>query len=404
MNLRHKPKGLDTFLIYPPPSGYLGLAACSRAAFTLVEILIATAIFAVVSTIVAGQYADAFRETRKANFQNQIYEDARFIMDRIADEIRSGTVDYDEYYNQSVVIPTFARDGGLLGAPAGLQNFGQNFGRYYSAFFNPGSDNKLGFDCNDGGARNRRTCIPLRRTIDLNTGENPYAGKAALLFGDENAFCGTVRYSRGGALTNIGKAQSAGADLCLGDGSPDLNAIRDNIKELYLISADGRQKTIFARERIGGTDADPAYALSMLRLKGIDTDGDNISDIFVCADDFNCLGPSVGAYGNLPRENRQDLSETSDSAADSSANAFSKDFAPVSPLRVKITNLQFIISPLEDTHYAFAENARQQPRATVILTVAPNPEYSAASFPPFTISETIPSHLRNQIPTSLLIY
>ncbi|KKU79208.1 MAG: hypothetical protein UY05_C0036G0006 [Candidatus Peregrinibacteria bacterium GW2011_GWA2_47_7] len=102
--------------------------------FTLPEVLIAVSIFAMVSTIAAALYAQSFKETRRATTQNQLYEDARYVMGLIADEAKNGMIDYDEYYSQNVV---------------GATNYGQSYGRYYSAFFNPGDDNKLGFDCND---------------------------------------------------------------------------------------------------------------------------------------------------------------------------------------------------------------------------------------------------------------
>lgn len=103
----------------------------SQYAFTLPELLISVAIFAVVAVIVSSLYVDSFRLTGSANLQNQVYEDARYIMQKIAEEVRKNMIDYDEYYSQNVI---------------GASNFGQNYGRYYSSFYNPGSDGKLGFD------------------------------------------------------------------------------------------------------------------------------------------------------------------------------------------------------------------------------------------------------------------
>ncbi|MBI4994919.1 prepilin-type N-terminal cleavage/methylation domain-containing protein, partial [Candidatus Peregrinibacteria bacterium] len=110
--------------------------------FTLIEMLISVSLFAIVVVIFSSLLIQTILSSREANAQNQIYEDARFLMQRIAREIRSGMVDYDEYYSQNVVIPS----------NKGTDNFGQNYGKYYSSFYNPGSDEKLGFDCNDSSS------------------------------------------------------------------------------------------------------------------------------------------------------------------------------------------------------------------------------------------------------------
>lgn len=383
--------------------------------------LIAVAIFAVFSTVVAWEYTQAFRETRTANLQNQVFEDGRFVIDRIAYEIRNGTIDYDEYFNQNVVIPSLEDPAiGVPGIDASeiwRRNYGQNFGRYYSAFYNPGSDNRLGFACNDGTRRNARSCLPLRRTIDRNTGMNPFSGKYAASAGpDENAFCANISYNADPERTN-----PPNLGRCIAD-SPADNAQIQN--ELYLISADGMMKTIFAREKIGS--AADAYALSILRLKGIDVNGDDVADKFICTDDFQCRGgfdvPGVGAVAtdsacfgdsaahasDLPRIRADEL-ETfagiSGDECDPASIGFARDFIPASPFRVKVTDLRFVISPTEDPRYAFAEEDQlQQPSVTVILTISPNPDYSttAASFDPVTLVRTVPSGLRTWIRAPIL--
>ncbi|MBI2638269.1 type II secretion system protein [Candidatus Peregrinibacteria bacterium] len=382
----------------------------SKYAFTLPEILIAVAIFSTVSMVVSTLYIQSFQETRKANLQNQVYEDARFILQRIAQEARDGMVDYDEYYNQNVVI----------------DNFGQNFGRYYSSFFYPGQDEALGFDCNtveagDGAVgtparsakRNRRDadCVPLRKTIDRNTGSNPFKGKY-LVAVEEDAFCGKVTYERQGAAGGLLGQCNNPADAP----DPTQERLQDR---LYLISADGFTKTILAREKIGvDPSGESIYALSMLRLKGIDQNGDGIADHFVCADDFQCRGtddvPDIdisieGPNGTrilteLPRD--EDLMEGKDIAADHQNGGFSIDFVPISPLRVNITHLNFFITPTEDPHYAFSESGTlEQPRVTIVLTVEQNPLETGVykPFPPITLTQTVSSRVLTSISAPLLI-
>lgn len=398
-------------------------------AFTLPEILIAVGIFSVISTISASLYVQSFRQTRRANLENQVYEDARYVLQLIADEVREGMIDYDEYYSQNVVLPLVSVPVG--GPELGVDNFGQNYGRYYSSFYNPGTDQALGFDCNDG-TRNARTCTPIRGTVDRNTGMNPYAGKPPSSTPGEDAFCGKVEYGTG-------------------DGSPagcEANAsVKAVLNRLYLINADASQKTILAREQIGlipsvsvGTTGTPIYALSILRLKGFDTNRDGKFDSFICAPEFECRGADDVASSavdrvtdtscdsnerprELPRRSENayaDLAEYTDSgdfakesAPSSSANpgcdpadqAFYKDFIPLSPLRVNVSYLNFIITPAENPHYAFAEDAAQiQPRVTITLTVEPNPEMvgSTDSFTPVTLTETVSTRVLTPIPAPKL--
>lgn len=400
--------------------------------FTLVEILIAVSVFAVVSTVISSLYIQSFRETRRANIQNQLYQDARFVVNRIADEVRNGMIDYDEYYNQNVVMPSIPVPG-----PHGLKNYGQNYGRYYSAFFNPGSDNRLGFECADPGpngpVRNERECLPLRRTIDRTTGSNPFLGKARGTANAtmENAFCGTVKYDVALNIDNVGAAN------CGGDTAPSRAELRVQ-NELYLISRDAQTKTILARERIGGGQNKPkVFALSLLRMKGYDTNSDRVPDAYVCADEFACRGtedvPSVPdnvipnipqgglmepgcgdnpIRGKLPRSRNVELYPDDDifavdaNTCDTAAGAFAKDFVPVSPLTVNITQLNFLISPLENPHYAFAEQSEQeQPRVTIILTVEPNRDVLGVrdEFAPFTIVETVSARVLERLPAPLIV-
>jgi len=353
----------------------------NTAGFTLPEVLIAVSIFAMVSTIAAALYAQSFKETRRATTQNQLYEDARYVMGLIADEAKNGMIDYDEYYSQNVV---------------GATNYGQSYGRYYSAFFNPGDDNKLGFDCNDGAVQ-------------------------------ENAFCGRASYVMGQVFNNNLQG------ICSG-GIVDNASIQQaqHQTELYLISADAKTKTILALEKIGGgqtcgATGSPAckYALSLLRLTGSDTNNDIVPDTFVCADGFQCMGTDSAkdaagtslamksadcagnalAAGLLPRPRAQSFNHISD-VCDTAANTFSKDFVPVSPLRVTITKLDFYISPLDNPQYAFAEaDQRTQPRVTIVLTVEPNPDYTSAAdtFTPVTLVETISSRVLDPIPAPVRV-
>ena len=394
---------------------------CENPGFTLIELLISIGLFAVVIVFFSSIFIQSIRTSYESNAQNQIYEDARFLMQRIAKEVRSGMVDYDEYYAQNVAIPS----------GKGADNFGQNYGRYYSSFYNPGTDkplknpdegNLLGFDCNEldansptGFLRNKSNCVIQTKTKDKNTGQNPFEGKLGGEIAEkENAFCGAVDYKitkEGGEIaeTKTGKLPD-GTDLC----NPSAEeAEKKPQHELYLISSDGRIKTIFAREKIGiDKDGNSMYALSFLRMKGEDLKGeDGIPDTFTCDDGFGCTGSSGGSAGcakqdpNLPASRAVEL-DSADTVCDTKDIAFGKDFVPISPFRANIAGFDVYVSPVENPRYAFIEdNVQYSSRVKVVLTLEPNPKYFNIknTFKPITIARTIYSGALNEISAPVLV-
>ncbi len=291
-------------------------------------------------------------------------------MKQLTDEIANNRLDYDEYYNQLVYIPSHQ---------AAAKTYGQNFGNYYSQFFNPGSDNLLGYECNDH-TRNTANCIVIRTSLDKQTGQNPYSGKPV---SDDpnssNAFCGS------GACGFTTKT----------------------VDQLYLISADSKTKTIFARERIGGSAENPIWAISKVKMSGNDENNDGAIDHFSCADGYECgqtaqCQSADNIPGGLPRQSDELSPSTAqfDQSCDNSSNGFIHDFVPISPLKINIKSLSFQISPVEDPQYAFSEiNTQKQPQVTISLTVEPNQTLlqDAQAFSPFTITSTVATQTGPQI-------
>ena len=65
--------------------------------FTLVEALVATAVFAFVISSIIGVYLSVLQLDRKARAQSTVSQNARFIMEFLAKEVRNGKIDYAAY-------------------------------------------------------------------------------------------------------------------------------------------------------------------------------------------------------------------------------------------------------------------------------------------------------------------
>ncbi|MBD3328440.1 hypothetical protein GF340_04000 [Candidatus Peregrinibacteria bacterium] len=339
----------------------------NRESFTLVEMLIATMIFVIVGLMGVTIFVNVMRVQRRVTLENQIYEDARFMMERISREIRLNTVDYEEYFNVEVI----------------GDYYGSNTGCYASTFYHPGTDTAFGADCSVPGSGGDCEVVD-KNSLDVNTGQNPYSGAASGTeeTDDNNAFC--VEY----APSNLSITTSTN---CTADTS--------NVKDrLYLINPQGNKKTLIARQRVNNSPNE--YAVALARLRGRDEDQDGITEVwkanpddtgYYCDADFICV-PKLKLENNLK-------------------NVGFKYYGavPLTPQRTTVTQLQFIVAPVEDPRKAFAETAvdegiQQQPHVTVIMTVEPAEDQLigyAGDPPSITLQTTITSRVYNEVKSYL---
>lgn len=367
-----------------------------REAFTLVEVLIAASIFTIVSLIGINVFVNVIRIQRRVTLENAIYEDARVMMERIAREIRSNTVDYEEYYNKAM-----DQEGGFASITGlGTKNpYGNRYGCYAKRFYNPGTggpENKnFGAMCADGSTvSSNPDCIIDKTTLDINTGQNPFAGFSTVSPDKDpqsaNAFCD---YSYSGDI-NCGKA------------ADDDHNVQD---ELYLVNSLGTQKTIFASKEItpavAGPPAVPAeHALALLRLTGQNLDNDSVNErwrscvITVAPGNDFCCSPGFDCGTIAPTSSLEDTKNYN-------ATNLYQGFVPISPTRTNVVSLKFIVAPIEDPRKAFSETdpamgVQQQPHVTVILTVRPSAAAGAGfteDLPQITVQTTVTSRVYNEV-------
>lgn len=321
--------------------------------FTFIELIITVTIFSVFMIGLVVLTIDLYRNSRRIELQEQLYQDMRAMMRQVTLLIENNAIDYEEYYRASVEDEILANMDG-----SGAYTYGD----YGSQFYDFGSDNVPGALCNDGSSDlTAATCIIDKTTLDRNTGQNPSTGDPA----SANAFCG-------------GAAQTA----CL----------TSDQDQLYLINERGDRKQILAlegvRRLIDGTMVDETV-LSTLWLNGTDTDGNDITDTWNYAPEF-----IVG--GTNPLDELTVVKSEGD---------IYDGFIPISPLRTNITQLKFHIAPLEDPYKAFAETDPAtgtliQPHVTVVMTAQPSAaelKNFLGPIPTETLQTTIYSDIKNDV-------
>ncbi|MFC1599861.1 type II secretion system protein J [Patescibacteria group bacterium] len=318
--------------------------------FTLVELIITVTIFSVFMLSLVTLTIDLYRNSRRIQLQEQLYQDMRAMMRQVTILIEDNAIDYEEYYRASVEDEELAN---LYGSGAYV------YGDYGSQFYNFGSDGAPGVLCNDGTPANS-DCVIDRTTLDRNTGQNPADADPI----NANAFCGGI------------------------DQTACLTSDQD---QLYLINDRGDRKQILALEeveRVIDGVVETETVLSTLWLTGRDSDGDDLTDIWDYADEFLIFGNPLDELNTAKDE-----------------SSVYDGFIPISPLRTNITNLKFHIAPLEDPYKAFGEadpatGTLVQPHVTVVMTAQPSKAELTnylGPIPTKTLQTTIYSDIKNDV-------
>ncbi|MBA4336420.1 hypothetical protein C0416_01425 [bacterium] len=322
----------------------------TKKGFTLVELLIATAVFAIFLTTIVSFMVDLYRNSRRIELEEQLYQDMRALMRQITVMVESNAIDYEEYFREATGDLTFGNGDGST----------YSYGDYAKEFYDFGSDGLPGALCNDDTPATP-DCIINKTTLDKNTGKK-----------EGNAFCGA----------------GTTKDPCPSD-DPSIFALHQQ-DHLYLINGKGTRKTFLATEpvdRILDASTVEERVLSIFWMNGSDTDGNDITDTWKDGLEFN-VNDLAGDLTNTKPEQKM-----------------YEDFIPISPLRSNIVDLKFYISPLEDPYKAFAETdpatgTLMQPHVTIILTMEPSAvemQNYLGEIPSKTLQTTIYSDIQQDV-------
>lgn len=330
-------------------------------AFTLIEVLLTLTIFAVVAMISVNLLVNGLRSAKRIQAQVYLYSEAQALMDQIARDVQSNTVDYEAYYSRNVL------EDVSWDTPT--------YGYYGQSFFDPGTGgNAPGpyVDVNDwyGATCPSDTSLlypdscpgetPVYSQLDFDTGAHPFDGIADDYPSDYNTDDPTYMnaFCQGTAAS-----PDHGSSTCADAGVPFTN-------ELILVNGAGDTRIIFVKEPFD--DSPTEYGLSRLVMSGTDTNNDGIEDHWECASGYSCSDPAVLA-----------------------------DFMPLSPLNISIVSFDILISPSEDPYRGFAEEAAQlQPQVTIIMEVSLSSEFGSGllgEVPSILIQRTISTGVYSKV-------
>jgi prepilin-type N-terminal cleavage/methylation domain-containing protein len=365
-----------------------------RKGYSLLELLVAISIFGIVSTITTNAYITSFKAEQRSQLQNSIMLDAKYIMDLLTEEIQTGSIDYEEYFNQCVINGTCPQDDLLENIPDDIVDqetkiFGNNFGIYDWQFFYSGTTTPTSNDIDGYGDRCQQdtgggATIYLRiPDVDCDTGALPFAEDAPTgvnpqtFVEDPNeqslidsrkesasAFCATTYQNFDGTDGVSNKTCPAGA----------LSLDNFTFNELYLINKDQNKKTIIGREQI--TDSD--YAVSLIRLTEKEDPGSENNvypiKIFECESGYECTNTTNNGtfIDGVPDNYQLNTPNRFDFYNYLNGKNIFKDFVPISPLKVNVKRLSFLIAPLDNPSLAYRESIQIYPQVTIILEVEPS--------------------------------
>lgn len=323
-----------------------------RKAYTLVELMIALTIFAVVAVLCVNALVTSMTSARKIQAQVYLYTEAQTLMDQLAREVDRNAVDYEAYYlRYGTASPETAWETDA-------------YGYYGQSFYNPGFGDPsplqgpyagiegYGVLCSDGVNYYPHDCpteIPNYSHLDLNTGAHPFSEIDDFGEMDDpdamNAFCETS------------------------DPSVDCTAWTEiMMNELILINGAGDERMVFIQKPFDSGSSE--YQIAKIKLIGTDTDYNGIVDKWLCHPDYDCIVPF-------------------------------DEFMPISPSRLNVSDFFVYIAPFEDPYRAFAEeNSQIQPQVTLVLTVTLSEEYGSrilGEVPSLTLQRTISTGVYSEV-------
>ena len=231
---------------------------------------------------------------------------------------------------------------------------------------------------------------PLTYSEDLDTGVNPNNVRRSLDFDySANAFCTDDQYqlfNQDG--TNIDLEDSEWGCTTVIDGRDEfvpLGIGKQMMDELYLIDEDSEKKTILALETVSASGDRALAKVEMDKFAQAQKSAEVSMPLFAftCAQRYDCSiedSDSIDSHGNYTSSAPMSVPLRYDPYIYNPGENIYDDFVPISPLRVNIKSLKFLITPLEDPRRSFDESddaTKVQPSVTVFVELEPSSEFKS---------------------------
>lgn len=295
-----------------------------RAGFTIIELMVAISVLTIIALFGANIYLSYTQSARNLKANNLIQEEGRFLMEKIIKEIRQGSIDYEEYFNQSN-----DGSGGLFGATLGV--LGQNYCQYDRAFYTAGEDGLMPTEDDESQGTLNPAYV---EAISTPLQENLYLINNA---GNQRTYFTRVeRDVSGNTIGKLAMLRLVGHDY----GTDSINS---------LDSYNGEQAT--------DTDCQPD-----------ERENDGLIDTWHCHPDFSCDRdvdingtdfPICNGYGHNIVNDVLDADHS---------------FEDISPNAINLVDLNFFLSPADDPWKAYENNIVQnQPYITIQMVIEANP-------------------------------
>ena len=287
---------------------------------------------------------------RNLKAANLVYEEARFVMERITKEIRNGTIDYEEYYNQNV----FREQSPGSYEFRINETYGQDYCTYSLQFYNPGPDEKVGtIDDESTGllADGALSAIntPIQKDLFLIN-----------INGNKRSYIKRIEKTVDGQkIGKIGLLKMTGGDFGID----------------HIDSSEGE----------GDCEADIG-------------ENDGRIDTWICDDGFPCLSTLIS--NGLCNSTMSTIIYNPNNPDSPDENSF----VDITPTSLDVVDIKFIISPENDPRKAYNNDLIQiQPHITIKLVARANPTLAARfqtdRSPSIILESTVSTRAYNEIIT-----
>jgi prepilin-type N-terminal cleavage/methylation domain-containing protein len=305
--------------------------------FTIIELMVALTVLTLLSLGAARIYLNYTASTKDLKAANLIYEEARFLMEKMVREVRQGAIDYEQYFNQNLA----------------QGDYGDNYCGYDQYFYD-----------NNGESIGRHN-EDMETDFQTNLGMTD-----AVRAIEDELYLINVAGNRRTILTRLEK-EVEGETI-------------GKVAITKLVGQDYGADHINAASPQGGGP-----------IAGCDPDereNDGLIDTWLCDPDFPCKRDFEIINGICTGHTDVILNDPADP---------DHSFVDISPNALNIIDLKFIISPKDDPWKAYnIDEIQIQPHVTIQLTVEANPKLITTDterIPSITLTSTVTTRNYDEI-------